>query len=89
MQLHSGEFFYFFIFGNTKELCRYAISSSMVMKHQMTIELLIAYQMTGSQRMTALYSKRGMKSRTKTILPRNSMTLDSRGSTFSPMLCRA
>ena len=79
MQLHSGEFFYFFIFGNTKELCRYAISSSMVMKHQMT----------GSQRMTALYSKRGMKSRTKTILPRNSMTLDSRGSTFSPMLCRA
>ena len=52
MQLHSGEFFYFFIFGNTKELCRYAISSSMVMKHQMT----------GSQRMTALYSKRGMKS---------------------------
>ena len=47
------------------------------------------HQMTGSQRMTALYAKRGMNTMTKTILPRNSMTLDRRGSTFSPMLCSA
>ena len=29
--------------------------------------MVMKHQMTGSQRMTALYSKRGMKSRTKTV----------------------
>lgn len=42
----------------------------------------IKHQMTGSQKMTAIYWNFGIRKATNSILPNNSITLDKTGSIF-------
>ena len=42
----------------------------------------MTHQITGSQKITAMYWNRGIKKTTKTIFPKNSIILDINGNNF-------